>query len=252
MTTSSTIKVFPGRGETNDMSKRSKYATRPSDPAEAKRRRMLELEAAARAEVAKAEREKDPRNWGIAPELALLETANDLDLRPDITGRIVRAKRWDIFSLLRSTKIGPNRTDTVLNGDHIIAVDRLQRDIAIRHMTAGASGNGRASDTPEDFPLARILATERLLNVVETRDKPLGVLIQMARQDKAGATLAKLLVDLSTPTITRGERVNWRSVVETVTGEHRKALQAGKVREACDALVNAYGGVDRAPRAKAA
>lgn len=220
------------------LSHRSRYSTKPTDPAECARRAYEARVKAGQRRAADAEREADPSQWGLNQELGKLATANDVQAGTDVAGKITRAKRWDVFSLLRSTNHGPaGERQTVLSGDHIIAVDRFQRDLAIRHMTAGASGNGRASDMPADFPLARIEAADRLHALAELLDvRPM-----------------KLLLDLSIPTITRGERIgNWRRVVQDVTGEYRDAFQAQEVRKACDALVGAYGVVDRGGARRAA
>lgn len=220
-----------------DLGHRTKRNPLPTDPAECARRAYEGRVRAGQVRAVEQAREADPGQWGLSQELGKLATAHDIDAGTDVAGKITRAKRWDVFTLLRGTGCGPaSERQTVLNGDHIIAVDRFQRDLAIRHMTAGASGSGRASDMPADFPLARIAAAERLHAVAEIMD----------------VQAMKLLLDLSVPTVTRGERVNWRKVVQDVTGEYRDAMQAQEVRKACDALVEGYGVCDRVGRARAA
>jgi hypothetical protein len=237
---------------------RTKRSDKPSTPEECARRALAARMLAAEAARRERDRENDPAEWGINQDLAQLATANDIQAGTDVTKKLTRAKRIDVFGLLRATPCGPaGERKTVLNGDHIIAVDRFQRDLAIRHMTAGASGTGRATEAPSDFPLARIAAADRLVGFGPTDHFPLrawGVLTRMRMDDpEHGNTYAKLLLDLSLPTITRGESLpNWRDVVQTVTGEHRDAEQAGWVRRACDGLVAGYGAIDRAGARRAA
>lgn len=230
MTQSATIHQFTGK------TMRSHYLKKPSDPAEIARRRMATMLADAKARELAHRKEKDPTQWGISEDAGRLGG----ELAPvdrDAAKRITRAKRWDVFALLRNTKCGPEKQDTVLTGDHMLCVDRFHRLLAIRHRTAGASGTAPAVDgrSTKDYPRARVEAGVRLdglvahMDAAERSDHPPG--------SRAAPFYAKLLLALSSPHIIEGRAApNWRKIVQDSTGEYRPDHQTKVVVRACDAL----------------
>lgn len=215
--------------------KSSKRRSKPSDPAEIARRRMEAMaEEARKAEIA-ARAQRDPCNWGISQDLASLAENDDIDLRKDVTGKITRAKRWDVFSLLRATyrKGDDGVLRPVLSGDHVICVDRLHRLMAIRHHTMGAS----SSQTPIDG----LVALNFPKAAVEAGVKIDGLFAFMDSQEPArNPYRARMIATLSEPQIAHGRRVNnWRDVVKRISGEERDREQVDEVVRACDALEHA-------------
>ena len=62
----------------------------PSDPMEMARRRAAELASG-----------RDPATWGLDTDRLGLSTNKDVDTITDQAGRVVRARRQDIFDLMR-------------------------------------------------------------------------------------------------------------------------------------------------------
>lgn len=194
---------------------RKRRGARPTAPAEIARRR-----AAERA------REHEAANWGLDVE-ALARPANaDVEMRSDAAGRPVRARRQDVFDLLRARgRLSPAALD---------AVRRLQDDIACLHRTqmGGVNYEPRVdrSVDPQAFSDARRLAGARI----------------EAALARAGAVSARLLAALCEPEVILGRAADWRAVVERETGETLADAQGAILRMACENLAGAYGMGDRA------
>lgn len=214
--------------------------TKPHDPAKLERERMERLEKDARERELAAKREKDPAYWGIDPGLSQHTTSANVLVSNDVAGRPTRAKRWDVFSLLRATyrKGDDGKPVSVLSGDHIICVDRFHQYLAIRHQTAGASNPGTLVDglVAPDYPKARVEAGVRLDGIEAAMNAQETALLR-AKGNRTHPHRARLLMALSEPTIVEGRRVNnWRAIVEQITGEFRDAEQTKEVVKACDGL----------------
>jgi hypothetical protein len=215
----------------------NRYAKICNDPAEIARRLMEQMEAAGRKRAAEAAAVRDPAQWGIDGEIGQLD-AEMSKVDRDVAKRITRAKRWDVFALLRNAGS--------LTGDHIICIDKLHRLMAIRVHTAGAANPGTPIDglTAKDYPRAQVEAgvkVDGLLAHIEAQER----VLRQAQRSTAQTYRARLLVALSAPTIVEGRAVsNWRKTVETITGEFRDARQSKMVVEVCDALEQAVA--DRA------
>jgi hypothetical protein len=193
---------------------RKRRASRPADPAEIARRR-----AVGRANHHEA------ANWGLDRE-ALTRAVNvDVETTSDAGGRLVRARRQDVFDLLRARgRLSPAALD---------AVRRLQDDIACLHHTrlGGASYEPRVdrSRLPQSFNDSRLRAGARI----------------EAALARVGAVCARLLAALCEPDVVLGRAADWRAVVERETGETLADAQAAILRMACENLAGAYGTIDR-------
>jgi len=193
---------------------RRRRASRPADPAEIARRR-----AAERAH------EHEATNWGLDQE-ALARAVNvDVETASDAGGRLVRARRQDVFDLLRARgRLSPAALD---------AVRRLQDDIACLHHTrlGGVSYEPRVdrSRLPQSFSDSRLRAGARV----------------EAALARAGAVSARLLAALCEPDVILGRAADWRAVVERETGETLADAQGAILRMACENLAGAYGMADR-------
>src|SRR3569623_1626849 len=96
---------------------RKRKPGKPANPMDIARRRAEE-----RA------REREPANWGLAEQSLSLAVNAAVDTRLDAAGRVVRARRQDVFDMLLSRGR--------LTSGALGAVRRLQDDIACLHRTA--------------------------------------------------------------------------------------------------------------------
>jgi hypothetical protein len=196
---------------------RKRRGHRPADPADIARRRAAERE-----------REREAANWGLDREALTTRAANaDVETKSDAVGRLVRARRQDVFDLLRARgRLSPAALD---------AVRRLQDDIACLHHTrlGGVSYEPRVdrSTRPQTFNDARLRAGARIEAVLA----------------RAGAISARLLAALCEPDVVLGRAADWRAVVERETGETLPDAHGAILRMACENLAGAYGMTDRAP-----
>jgi len=195
------------------MSRRTK-ASRPASPAEIARRRAL-----AQGEAASQE------DWGVDARALRLPANADVDARRGAGGKVVRARRLDVFDTLAARgRLGPQALG---------AVRRLQTDIAALHRTiAGSRAFAPRVDSqadPESFTEARLRAGERIRRAL----------------DLAGSASARLLMALCEPQAALGASPDWRSVVERETGERLADAQGAVLRLACDNLAGAYRRLDR-------
>jgi putative ubiquitin-RnfH superfamily antitoxin RatB of RatAB toxin-antitoxin module len=195
---------------------------------EARRRFDREQQQSEEYERARAVRTSSsgdgPETWGVDAGITELQTGNGVTLRRDITGKITYAERSEVFDILARTRLKSGAT--VLDAAHMVCIDRLQKDLAIRHQTVGASGMGAPVDNSgnRDGMDLRLAAGERLDFVAQ----------------HCGVKSYELLFSLLGPSITRGESVDWRAVVERVMGVTNEAAQPSQVRHACDNLLGAY------------
>jgi hypothetical protein len=193
---------------------RKRRASRPSDPIEIARRRAQE-----RA------REQDVANWGLDSAALAMDANADVETRSDTVGRVVRARRQDVFDLLRARgRLSPAAVD---------AVRRLQDDIACLHRTH----MGAVSYEPR---------VDRSLHAGGFDDirRGAGARIEAAL-GKAGPVSARLLAALCEPDVVLGRSADWRTVVERETGETLPDAQGAILRMACENLAGAYGMADR-------
>ncbi len=193
---------------------RKHKAIRPSDPMEIVRRRAAERASG-----------RDPANWGLDNEMLRLSANKDVETATDQSGRILRARRQDIFDLMS----GRGR----LSPSAVNAVRRLQDDIACLHRTANGSVAfaprvDRSPDT-EGFSESRRRAGARIELVLSL----------------AGAANARLLAALCEPEVVLGRASDWRAVVKRETGEGLSDAQGAILRMACENLAGAYDMVDR-------
>jgi hypothetical protein len=200
---------------------RKRKAARPADPMEIARRR-----AEARA------LERDPATWGLDAGILARTVNEDVVTRTDAAGKVVRARRQDVFELMSARgRISPAA---------LTAVRRLQDDIACLHRTAlgGVDYTPRVdrSIDPQGFSDARRRAGERL-------EAALGL---------AGAASARLLAALCEPDVILGRAADWRAVVARETGETLADAQGAILRMACENLAGAYGVIDRRRRGERA
>ena len=193
---------------------RKRKASRPADPAEIARRRAAERGL-----------DQDAAHWGLDAEALTLPANAAVEIRPDTVGRPVRARRQDVFDLLRARgRLSPAGLD---------AVRRLQDDIACLHRTqmGGVSYAPRVdrSADPQGFSDVRRRAGARI----------------EAALARAGPVSARLLAALCEPDVILGRAADWRAVVERETGETLADAQGAILRMACENLAGAYGMAER-------
>ncbi len=172
------------------------------------------------------ERAQDPATWGLDADNLARAVNQDVQTQRDSAGRTVRARRQDVFDVLRARGR--------LSAAAVDAVRRLQDDIACLHRTAtgGISFAPRVdrSVDPQGFSDARRRAGARIDSVLSL----------------AGPASARLLGALCEPDLILGRGADWRAVVERETGETLADAQGAILRMACENLAGAYGILDRA------
>ncbi len=196
---------------------RRRRTARPADPAEIARRRLAERQAA-----------HDPANWGLeAATLRLAANAN-VEARPGPGGKLLRARRLDIFDL----SVARGRMSQAA----LDAVRRLQADVAALHRTLVGGGDlaprvdrSRRADA---FAGVRLAAGERIAAVLAL----------------AGPASARLLSALVEAEVVLGQPAGWRTVVADVSGERLADAQGAVLRAACENLAGAYAHLDRQRR----
>jgi hypothetical protein len=200
---------------------RKRKAAGPADPMEIARRRAVER---ARAQ--------DPANWGLDGEAMALPANADVEIGNDAAHRAVRARRRDVFDLLRARG--------GLSSRALSAIRRLQEDIACLHRTEMGGVNyaprvDRSVD-PQGFSEARRRAGARIESALAL----------------AGHASARVLAALCEPEVVLGRAADWRAVVERETGETLADAQGAILRMACENLAGAYVTIDqaRAPAAR--
>lgn len=201
---------------------------KPSDPAEIARRRHAEMVKAGEARAAERDREKRAELWGVNADAIALAANEDVIHEGETRKNVNRAMRWDAFALLLSRR--------ALSQDAHDAVRRLQKDIAIRHRSNGASDTIRAIGDAKrgDMLDSQIAAGER----VDRAMRPL------SERDR------KLLRALAEREVIDGVIPDWHAVVRQITGAVDKNGHARHVRDAADALADSYRAIDSEPRKK--
>ena len=182
-------------------------------------------EEIARRRAAERERARDPAAWGVDANGLRLAANAAVETSVDLAGRIVRARRADVFELLRARgTLSPGGYD---------AVRRLQDDMAVLHRTHAGGG-----DYSPRVDRSRNPAT---FNEIRHRA---GIRVQAALS-LAGAASAVLLAALCEADVVLGRPGEWRDVVARETGERLPDAQGAVLRVACENLAGAYRSVDR-------
>lgn len=189
-----------------------------------------------------------PKDWGgIDPAAMGMPSNSDVTADRDFSGRVSRAMRYDVFSLLFYTpqsRLAPTSYD---------AVRRLQADMAILHRTQGAmdvqrtTGSGQTGAlavVTEDFSITRVLAGKRVEQALHGWHRP-GDGMWVAGMEPWAA---RLIRDLCEPEIINGQRQNWHAVVTRHTGEMDRHERGKIVRTACDDLAESYRRIDNEPK----
>lgn len=193
---------------------RKRRPTGPSDPMEIARQRALDRASA-----------REPATWGLDARQMDLEVNLDVAAATDQAGRVVRARRQDVFDLMS--------TRGRLSAAAVASVRRLQDDIACLHRTAtgGLAYAPRVDRSPDPagFSEARRRAGARIESVLSL----------------AGPASARLLGALCEPDVVLGRPADWRDVVRRETGESLSDAQSAMLRMACENLAGAYELVDR-------
>ena len=181
----------------------------PSTPQSILRRRALERARAT-----------EPDGWGVDARSLRLPVNGDVEALLGARGKVVRARRQDVFDLLSARgRLAP---------DALGAVRRLQQDLAVLHRTL--SGTREFSPRvdiqrdPQGFSDARLRAGERIAAVLEL----------------SGAASARLLSALCEAAVVEARAEDWRAVVERETGERLADAQGAALRAACENLAGAY------------
>lgn len=187
------------------------------------------------AEPVVAVRRPTPDTWGIDPDAVDLPANADVETVRDHGGKLARARRYDVFSLLfyrPGSKLLPTSYD---------AVRRLQSDLAILHRTQGAGdairatgkgATGALSAVMDGFTRAQREAGERIT----------AVLVGMT------PWCAKLIRELAEHGVVQPSEPNWHAIVKRQTGEIDRYQRGGKVRFACDDLAESYRRIDNEPK----
>lgn len=206
------------------MTKRTNRQARraPTNPAKALQDRV-EREVAAKRD-AKA-REANPERWGeeraSKDRIASLQ-ARGVEVNVDQGGRIKNAVKVDIWSQMLTW---PNAK---LSQSHYNAVRRLQEDMAIR---AGANEGG-GEFVMVDRQGDAALVTDRMAEAGARVDDALG----LVGPPSAQILRALLGVDV--------DGVDWRVVVEKLSGETNSMAQGAVLRQAARSLADVYDQVD--------
>jgi hypothetical protein len=187
----------------------------PSTPSAIARRRLLAASDGGGA----------PEDWGADARALRLPANADVDARMGAGGKVVRARRQDVFDVLATRgRLGASALD---------AVRRLQVDLAALHRTLSGSKvfapRVDSQPDPQGFAEARLRAGERI----------------RAALDLAGPASARLLTALCEPQVVLGQSLDWRAVVARETGEHLADAQGAVLRLACENLAGAYQRLDR-------
>jgi hypothetical protein len=198
--------------------RRSRKIFRPADPEQIALRKAMERERERLAD-------REPGRWGVnAAGLALPEN-EAISVDADSGGRVTRARRQDIFDLMK----GRGK----LNARAYDAIRRLQDDIAILHRGAASSGDYSPrvdrSRTSHTFTDTRHQASCRIQAALEL----------------SGPTNARLLSALCEAGAALAAPTDWRMLVMRETGETLPDAQAAILRGACDNLAGAYSIIDR-------
>ena len=197
---------------------RSRKSSRPSDPAKIALRRAAEREQQRLSQG-------DPERWGVDRPALLLPANHTISVSVDVAGRITRARRQDIFDLMR----GRGK----LSAEAHEAIRRLQDDVAILHQSVG----GRADFSP------RVDTSRSSQTFTDVRRKAsLRVEAALAR---SGPASARLLGALCESSAALGPALDWRMLVKRETGETLPDAQAAILRGACENLAGAYAVIDR-------
>jgi hypothetical protein len=195
---------------------------KPTDPAV-----IAARSAARRAERAAAEAlaARNPANWGVAPELIHLESANDVDIVRGARGRIISARRRsDAFELLRQAgglTVPQHQASERYYKDWLASAGIQSRDTLNLDRIDGGRHDGISQGA--------IDAGKRLAEA----------------HGRVGPAVARLMAGLVEPWVMRGEIRVWRVVVQQLTGETERHSQAGQVRLACENLRLAYDEIDK-------
>lgn len=173
-----------------------------------------------------------PSLWGVSPELQDLATsAETVEVFHDPTrrGRIVHAKRSDVFSLIDMTPF------------QLQASQRYWRDWCHRAGVMTEDPRPRLDERVDHSPglSPGQTLTQQMIDAGKRLDEAHG---EIGRGD------AQLLRALVEPLVMLGEIRVWRVVVLKVTGESERHAQAARVRSAVENLRLAYEVIDERER----
>lgn len=195
-------------------------------------RRRIRLPSAPQAILNRRNLERthapDPDEGGVNAKSLRLPSNSDVDMRLGGGGKVLRARRQDVFDLFA----GRGR----LAPEAVGAVRRLQQDMAILHRTLSGvrdfAPRVDAQRHAEGLSESRLKAGERIATVLEL----------------SGVASARLLAALCEAAVVEGRTADWRAVVERETGERLADAQAAALRAACENLAGAYRAVDNRRR----
>ena len=160
---------------------------------------------------------------------ALVLPANQtVSVDSDLAGRVTRARRQDIFDLMK----GRGK----LSNEAHEAIRRLQNDVAILHRAVG----GRADYSP------RVDTSRSSETFTDVRHR--ASLRVEAALERSGPASARLLGALCESGAALGPAIDWRLLVLRETGETLPDAQAAVLRGACENLAGAYAIIDRGRR----
>jgi hypothetical protein len=199
---------------------RSRKSFRPTDPMQI---------AARRAEMRERERlaSREPEQWGVDTAALALPTNGMVSIGSDAAGRISRARRQDIFDVLKAR----GKLSAEAHG----AIRRLQNDISVLHRDIGGGGNysprvdRSRSPSQDSFTEIRHQASLRIEAVLSL----------------SGPASARLLGVLGESTAALGPAMDWRMLVRRETRETLPDAQGAILRGACENLAGAYAIIDR-------
>lgn len=176
------------------------------------------------AEIARVayERRRKPELWGTNDAALRLPSNADVQQIAETRTRTRRVFRFDCFETLK------------LEPDQVAAVRRLQDDIAIRFGVDGSAAKlsvqgGGSVD----------LVTQRSIDAARRVEAVLAL---------TDPWHGELILALSEPTVTRGERANWHATVKRLLGLVDRGAQARAVRYAAEGLRRAWTEFDNGVR----
>lgn len=148
----------------------------------------------------------------------------------DEQGRIINARRLDVFALLHERK--------ALTDPQLYAVRRLEVQIGTAH------GHERPEQTMDRVDASTAGAPGQ--NITQAMIDAMSDL--RAIMGSVGPLNARLLNALLAPEGNAGLLTRWRKTVADVTREERPEVQAAMIRTACENLALAWQAFDNRPR----
>lgn len=205
----------------------ARHKRTPHDPAKAAAQKAAAKEARDLAAKADAKlRETNPERWGetrlTKTEIAAYDR-HDVEYGVDPRGRLKHARKADCFHQLHSKG--------ALTDEQLAAIRRLEADMIMR------AGYGASAPTLDKVDRSGDAAaiTDTMVDAGKRVDDALALV---------GPPSSRVLKALVEPGV-ECQNVDWRAVVQIITGESNDRAQAAVVRLASQSLADIYPDVEK-------